>query len=89
MLARDIEIALPHLRLAACSWGDPALPPLLALHGWLDNAASFERLAPLLCEHFHIVAIDLAGHGRSQHRPAGLWYHYIDYPAMCWRRRIR
>jgi pimeloyl-ACP methyl ester carboxylesterase len=79
MLARDIEIALPHLRLAACSWGDPTLPPLLALHGWLDNAASFERLAPLLCEHFHIVAIDLAGHGRSQHRPAGLWYHYIDY----------
>jgi pimeloyl-ACP methyl ester carboxylesterase len=77
--ARDIEIALPHLRLAARSWGDPALPPLLALHGWLDNAASFECLAPLLCEHFHIVAIDLAGHGRSQHRPAALWYHYIDY----------
>ena len=79
MPAREIEIALPHLRLAGCAWGDPALPPLLALHGWLDNAASFERLAPLLCEHFHIVAIDLAGHGRSQHRPAGLWYHYLDY----------
>ncbi len=79
MPARDIEIVLPHLRLAACSWGDPALPPLLAVHGWLDNAASFERLAPLLCEHFHIVAVDLAGHGRSQYRPAGLWYHYLDY----------
>ena len=79
MLVREIEIVLPHLRLAACAWGDAALPPLLAVHGWLDNAASFERLAPLLCEHFHIVAIDLAGHGRSQHRPAGLWYHYLDY----------
>src|SRR5512141_3010049 len=79
MPAREIEIVLPHLRLEGCAWGDPALPPLLALHGWLDNAASFERLAPLLCEHFHIVAIDLAGHGRSQHRPAGLWYHYLDY----------
>jgi len=55
------------------------LPKLLAVHGWLDNAASFDRLAPLLCEHFHIVALDLPGHGRSAHRPPGLWYHYIDY----------
>jgi len=56
-----------------------ALPPLLALHGWLDNAASFDRLAPLLCKHFHIVAIDLPGHGRSGWRPPGTWYHYVDY----------
>jgi len=77
--AREIEIELPHLRLAARACGDPALPKLLALHGWLDNAASFDRLAPLLCGHFHIVALDLAGHGRSAHRPPGLWYHYIDY----------
>lgn len=77
--AREIEIELPHLRLAACAFGNPALPKLLALHGWLDNAASFDRLAPLLCGHFHIVAIDLPGHGRSAHRPPGLWYHYVDY----------
>jgi len=77
--AREIEIELPHLRLAARAFGDPALPKLLALHGWLDNAASFDRLAPLLCEYFHIVALDLPGHGRSAHRPPGLWYHYVDY----------
>lgn len=77
---REIELALPHLRLAARAWGDPALPPLLALHGWLDNAASFDRLAPLLCEHFHIVAIDLPGHGRSDWRAPGAWYHFVDAP---------
>jgi len=77
--AREIEIELPHLRLAARVFGDPALPKLLALHGWLDNAASFDRLAPLLCAHFHIVALDLPGHGRSAHRPPRLWYHYVDY----------
>jgi pimeloyl-ACP methyl ester carboxylesterase len=77
--AREIEIELPYLRLAARTFGDPALPPLLAVHGWLDNAASFDRLAPLLCAHFHIVALDLPGHGRSAHRPPGRWYHYIDY----------
>jgi pimeloyl-ACP methyl ester carboxylesterase len=50
---------------------------VLALHGWLDNAASFDALAARLpqCE---IVALDLAGHGRSGHRPPGAWYHYVD-----------
>jgi pimeloyl-ACP methyl ester carboxylesterase len=76
---RDATVDLPQLRLAARVWGAPTLPRLLALHGWLDNAASFDRLAPLLCEHFHIVALDLPGHGRSDHRPPGVWYHYVDY----------
>jgi len=79
MTPREIELVLPNLTIAGRAWGDPALPPLLALHGWLDNAASFDRLAPLLCAHFHIVAIDLPGHGRSGWRPAGTWYHYVDY----------
>ncbi|MEO8804154.1 MAG: alpha/beta hydrolase [Rudaea sp.] len=77
---REFDLSLPHLRLSARGWGDPSLPPLLALHGWLDNAASFDRLAPLLCEHFHIVAVDLPGHGQSDWRAPGAWYHFVDYP---------
>jgi pimeloyl-ACP methyl ester carboxylesterase len=76
---RELELPLPHLRMAARAWGDPDLPPLLALHGWLDNAASFDGVAPLLCERFHVVALDLPGHGRSDWRPPGVWYHYVDY----------
>jgi pimeloyl-ACP methyl ester carboxylesterase len=76
---REITLDLPHIRLAARVWGDESLPPLLALHGWLDNAASLDRLAPLICTHFHIVALDFPGHGRSGWRPPGTWYHYIDY----------
>ncbi len=51
---------------------------VLAVHGWLDNAASFDALAADLpdCE---LVALDLPGHGWSDHRPAGAWYHYVDY----------
>lgn len=75
----EIHVDLPHLRLAARAWGDPALPRLLALHGWLDNSATFDTLAPLLCGKFHIVAVDLPGHGRSDWRAPGAWYHYIDY----------
>ncbi|MEP6485548.1 MAG: alpha/beta hydrolase [Rudaea sp.] len=77
--AKQIDLDLPHLRLSAKVWGDAAMPRLLALHGWLDNAGTFDRLAPLLCGKFHIVALDFPGHGRSDWRPSGGWYHYIDY----------
>jgi len=45
-------------------WGDPNSPIIIALHGWLDNAESFYKIAPLLA-HYQVVSIDLAGHGRS------------------------
>lgn len=51
--------------------------PVLALHGWLDNADSFRPLA----EHCMraLWAMDLAGHGWSDHRPAGTAMHFIDH----------
>jgi pimeloyl-ACP methyl ester carboxylesterase len=77
--AEERRIEFPHATLALKCWGDPARPPLLALHGWLDNAGSFDRLAPLLADDNHVVALDLRGHGRSSHAPNGTWYHYVDY----------
>jgi len=65
--------------MAALSWGDPDAPPLIAVHGWLDNAASFNAIAPMLAEHFHVLAVDLPGHGHSHHRPAGESYELLDY----------
>ncbi len=61
-------------RLAAKAWGAPDGKPVLALHGWLDNANTFDRLAPCLGE-LNLVALDFAGHGRSDHRPPGVHYH--------------
>lgn len=51
---------------------------MLALHGWLDNAASFDTLAPLLPD-VRLVALDLPGHGHSDPRPPGIHYHFVDY----------
>ncbi len=51
--------------------------PVLALHGWLDNCASFEPLIPLL-NNVHVLALDLAGHGRSGHRTPGKPYNIWD-----------
>jgi pimeloyl-ACP methyl ester carboxylesterase len=76
---RERRIALPQLTLAAQVWGDDALPPLLALHGWLDNAGSYALLAPLLAARFQLIALDLPGHGHADHIAAGMRYHYVDY----------
>jgi len=48
-------------------------PKLLAMHGWLDNAASFLPMAPSLSGH-DLVALDMPGHGRSFHYPADAEY---------------
>ena len=74
-VAMDWEIN--GLRLAGLSWGIPGARPVLALHGWLDNAASFSVLAPLLVQH-HVVAVDLTGHGRSACRSADAGYQIWD-----------
>ncbi len=76
--AEEIELPVGQLRLTARVHGPADGIPVLALHGWLDNAASFEPLAPLL-EGVRLVALDLPGHGHSDHRPAGAHYHFIDY----------
>ncbi len=77
----ETRIDLPGLPLAAVIHGADDAPPLLALHGWLDNAASFDALAPHLAECRRVIALDLPGHGRSAHLPAGRGshYHFIDY----------
>lgn len=76
----ELEIHIPGMRLAALAWGPPGGEPVLALHGWLDNAASFSRLAPRLAGR-RVVALDFPGHGHSDHRPAAARYHFIDYVA--------
>ena len=71
---KDIEFALPGLRLAAVEWGEPGGKPVIALHGWLDNAASFDLLAPLISGH-RVIAIDAAGHGLSASRSPDAAYN--------------
>lgn len=52
-------------------------PPIIFIHGWLDNAASFDQLIPLLANN-HSLVIDLPGHGLSGHIPPYNYYHFID-----------
>ncbi|MCQ4287507.1 alpha/beta hydrolase [Pseudomonas stutzeri] len=74
----EIRLSLPHIEVAAHLYGPEDGRPVIALHGWLDNAATFSRLAPLL-NGVRIVALDLPGHGHSDHRPVGAAYNIWDY----------
>eukprot|EP01137_Pigoraptor_chileana_P017457 Opistho-2@6208 len=79
-MARLITITLPSgLRIAAKSWGPTDGKPFLGLHGWLDNSNTFDALAPLLPKDVNLVAIDLPGHGLSDHKPAGTSYMHADW----------
>lgn len=55
-------------------WGSLEKQPILAVHGWMDIAGSFDFLAPHLLENSSILVIDLSGHGRSSWLPAGIPY---------------
>jgi pimeloyl-ACP methyl ester carboxylesterase len=59
--------------LAGLRSGDPHGPKVLALHGWLDNAASFVPLSAQLPQ-LDLVMLDLPGHGHSDALPAGADY---------------
>lgn len=74
----EIQLDTRQGRLAGLAWRCKGAPRVLALHGWLDNAASFAPLAPLL-RGLELVALDLPGHGHSEHRHATARYHFIDY----------
>lgn len=76
MLAmHDFELTTPLGTVAGLRNGREGAPRVLALHGWLDNAASFVPLAPYL-DDVDLVAIDLPGHGRSAHLPPGADYSF-------------
>lgn len=80
--ADEIKVYCPHadLTIEALDWRGPKSPerlPIVWLHGWLDNAASFTPLIPLLGEAGRCIAIDFPGHGHSSwlapRQPYQLW----------------
>lgn len=78
--AVERRFELPGLTLAAREWGAPGGLPVIAVHGWLDNAGSFDLLAPQLTG-THLIAIDCAGHGLSEHRSDDAVYNiWQDVP---------
>ncbi len=50
------------------SWGRPGMPGLVLIHGGAAHAHWWSHLAPLFTGRWHVVALDLSGHGDSGRR---------------------
>ncbi len=68
-MRRDSVVVTPDARrLSALVWGE-APPELALLHGGAQNAHTWDTVALALDR--PLVAVDLPGHGHSDHRPEG------------------
>lgn len=72
------HFTIGELTLAALSNSANIQQPVLCLHGWLDNAASFIPLAQQLPQ-LPLLAVDFPGHGYSSHRSNGAYYYFFDW----------
>ena len=66
------------LRLHYLDWGNQDAPPLLLVHGIHDHCRSWDWLVEHLKDQFHVIAVDLRGHGDSEWT-SGSTYMLIEY----------
>ncbi|MET9514569.1 alpha/beta hydrolase [Streptomyces sp. NPDC002994] len=64
------------IRIAYRTWGDPAAPPVVLLHGRSGNSAHWTHIAERLAATRRVYAPDLRGHGMSD------WPGSYTYPQM-------
>ena len=57
------------MTLRSHEWGDRGLPVVVCLHGITSHGGHFAKLAERLAGRFHVVALDLRGHGGSDYEP--------------------
>ena len=68
------------VRLHYLEWGTPGRPPLVLLHGIARVAHNFDHLAPHFADRYHVIAVDMRGHGYSSWVASGA-YLVEDYVA--------
>jgi len=66
------------LRIHYLDWGTSGKQPLILLHGIARVAHAFDHLAPHFSKSYHVIAVDMRGHGDSDWDPQGA-YLVEDY----------
>ena len=74
---KTARITINGLQLRYLDWGNDAAPPLVCVHGYTSSADSFNGFARHFRDRFHILALDVRGHGDSAWSPNGA-YAYRD-----------
>jgi len=72
----DREVEVHGCRVHYLRWGDPKKPGIVLVHGGAAHAHWWSFVAPQLTANYHVVALDLSGHGDSGRRS--------EYPREVW-----
>src|ERR1700758_4267991 len=51
------------LKLQFWDYGQEGKPAIVLVHGGLDHARNWDWVARVLCDHYHVYALDLGGPG--------------------------
>lgn len=66
-----------NLQLAAFTYGDNTLPPMVLVHGYPDRHTVWEKAVPFLLPNFYIIAYDVRGAGNSD-KPKFAWSYSLS-----------
>jgi esterase len=67
----DRFVTVQGLRLHYVDWGNSGAPPFVMVHGIDRIARTFDHVAPHFALSYHVIALDMRGHGDSGWDPAG------------------
>ncbi len=74
----DRNVTVNGLNIHYLDWGSAGKPPLILLHGIARTARTFDHVAPHFTANYHVLAVDMRGHGDSAWDPQGS-YVVEDY----------
>ena len=89
---QDRFITVNGLRLHYLDWGGEGKQPLILLHGIGRVAHTFDHLAPHFAPNYHVMAVDMRGHGDSGWDAQGAYLveDYVkDIESMASQLRLR
>ena len=66
---RDIFVQANGLRHHLVARGSPGAPVVVMIHGLAGQAHTFDGIANLLAERYHVYALDVRGRGESEWGP--------------------
>ena len=69
----DRYVTVNGLRLHYLDWGGPTRPAMIVLHGIARHAHTFDHIAPEFARDYHVIAVDMRGHGDSAWSPEGAY----------------